>query len=183
MPTPSDLACLTRLDIPCPPNLEDAIAGNYQSSLRYIAFRWQPAGDEVIYDDGRTSGSGNWRVYIRFTCHPKVAPSLVGWCLGDSDEEALHWLLLDRCDRCFYVGTSETVQSLLKSQHPPRPAISAAEYEVILSRLTAAMTRHQEIEQLIREAGVLQSTMQTWMQQEAQQITDLENWLDAAGTS
>ena len=33
-------------------------AVGYRGNVRWVAFRWEPCGDEPFYDDGRTSGTG-----------------------------------------------------------------------------------------------------------------------------
>lgn len=100
--------------IPCPPEVEQAIG--YEGEARYCAFYWLPGCDEVVYDDGSSSGTGRWQAYLSFINHRRVQPHLMGHiCLscsgktcqscrkgfvifnfGDSNSEAEHWLLLDR---------------------------------------------------------------------------------------
>jgi hypothetical protein len=174
--SPSSVAHLVPLNILCPPNLVESIAPNYKGSAQHIAFYWMPGGDEVIYDDGRSSGTGNWRSYLTFVKHPKIAPSLARWEFGNSNQEPIHWLLLDRAEHSFYVGTARNVCQFLNQQHPPAPRLSAEEYEKLLTQLTSAIIRHQAIEQLIQAASPAQFNDCL----EAQQLAALQEWLDKA---
>jgi hypothetical protein len=173
---PANVSHLIPLDVPVPPNLEAAIASGHESDYRYMAFYWIPGGDEIMFDDGRASGTGNWRSYLCYIDHPKISPHLDRWHFGSSDEYAIHWLLLDRSDRRLYVGTSANVQAFLSAQHPPQPSLSATEYEEILRRLKTAVVRCGELEQLIQQRP---SRLQAWMDAEASQYEELQAWLDA----
>jgi len=62
---------LTALPIPVPPQLETALG--YEGDARFVAFYWEPAGDEAMYDDGRISGTGCWTGYLAYVDHPAVA--------------------------------------------------------------------------------------------------------------
>jgi hypothetical protein len=71
----------------------------YRGGRRFVAIYWEPCGDESCYDDGQTSACGmtdNWLV-LEFLRRPDVA----GWVaanalhLGNSEEEARHWLVAD----------------------------------------------------------------------------------------
>jgi hypothetical protein len=176
--SPSSVAHLVPLNIPCPPNLVESIAPNYKGASRHIAFYWVPGGDEVVFDDGRSSGTGNWRSYLTFVEHPKIAPTLARWQFGNSDREPIHWLLLDRADQKFYSGTARNVHQFLNQQHPPAPRLSAEEYEALLKQLTSAMIRHQAIAQLIQQNSL--TPVQDWSSLEAQQLAALQQWLDKA---
>ena len=49
---------LTPLKAPIPPQLKEALG--YEGDARFVAFYWSPDGDEAMYDDGQTSGDGDW---------------------------------------------------------------------------------------------------------------------------
>ena len=106
---------LERLVVPTPPMLVEAIG--YPGRARYVAFYWTPYGDEVIYTDGRFSADGHWDAWLLFTRHRTIAPHLQAYNLGNSDEEATHWLLVDREACAMYVGAAREVLALLRGQH------------------------------------------------------------------
>jgi hypothetical protein len=84
------------LDIPLPPYLADTFG--YPGQARYVAFYRTPAGDDLVYDDGRISAAGAAGAFLAYCRHPAVAPLLSVWDLGSSGEEARHCLLIDRID-------------------------------------------------------------------------------------
>ena len=74
-------------------------AFGYHGGGRFVALFWEPGGDEACYDDGRSYACGccdNW-LYLDFTRQPAVRAWLDGngVNLGNSDEPATHWLVLD----------------------------------------------------------------------------------------
>src|SRR5512143_2300555 len=81
------------MGIPVPHMLEAALG--YAGDSRYVAFWWEPAGDELGWDDGRSStvGAANWYAWLMFVQHPSVEPYLLPYELGSSDTEALHALV------------------------------------------------------------------------------------------
>ena len=99
---PAIPSTLRLLPLPCPPMLAEAVG--YQGTSRFVAFAWSPAGDEPIYDDGYSSGTGEWTAYLAFVRHPVVRPLLADVQLGSSDREASHWLLADLADGRLYLG-------------------------------------------------------------------------------
>src|SRR3954469_13916504 len=112
---------MTPLDIPVPPQIEQAV-GLPDTPARYFAIRWHPCGDEAEYDDGRSSGTGCWSGYLAYVRHPAIAHALAPYHLGSSDSEATHWLLIDREERKAHVGTPREVARLLREQWQESPA-------------------------------------------------------------
>jgi len=127
---------------PCPPGLEQAIG--YEGDARYCAFYWIPGADEIVYEDGYCSGTGNWQVYLAWAHHRTVQPYLMGalcpscngqscpschhkgfttFNFGDSDCETEHWLLLDCQQRRWSAEKTKEVERFLIGQHPPRPPL------------------------------------------------------------
>lgn len=106
---------LERLVVPVPPMLAEAIG--YPGQARYVAFYWTPYGDEVIYTDGRLSADGHWHAWLLFTRHRTIAPHLQAYNLGNSDEEATHWLLVDREACAMYAGTAREALAVLRGQY------------------------------------------------------------------
>jgi hypothetical protein len=71
----------------------------YQGGRRFVAFFWEPSGDEACYDDGVSYACGmsdNW-LHLGFIRRPEVRRWLdeQGLNLGNSDEPAEHWLVAD----------------------------------------------------------------------------------------
>jgi hypothetical protein len=70
-----------------------------------------------MYDDGRVSGDGNWRLYLTLRYqHPELDRR---YNVGYSDLEADHWLLLDRETRDLVVMRRVEAQARLRQQWPP----------------------------------------------------------------
>ena len=105
---------LKQIAISSPPILAEAIG--YPGCSRYVAFYWTPYGDEVMYSDGRISADGHWHAWLLFIRHKSIAPHLQGYNLGSSDEEATHWLLVDRETCRMYVGTPGEVYPVIRGQ-------------------------------------------------------------------
>src|SRR5262245_34059917 len=110
-------ATLTLLSLPVPPMIEEAL--DYHGASRCVAFSWTPAGDELVYDDGTVSADGSWVAWLTFLHHPRVAPALRSYHLGSSDNDATHWLLLDRDARALSIGTAAAVKHFLRQATPP----------------------------------------------------------------
>src|SRR5689334_13072129 len=71
-PFPLEDHAVIPLDLPVPPQLEAAV-GLPDTPARFFAVYWQPCGDEACYDNGRSSGTGNWTGYLAYVRHPAVA--------------------------------------------------------------------------------------------------------------
>ena len=110
-PTPG---ALVRLPLPLPPMLCEAVG--YSHGGRYVALYWTAAGDELVYSDGSTTATGNWRPWRTLTDHALGLALLGPYRLGDSKREADHWLLADRWESTLDVGLADDVDALLASQ-------------------------------------------------------------------
>jgi hypothetical protein len=71
----------------------------YAAGRRFVALYWEPSGDEACYDDGASYACGlsdNW-LFLDFVRRPEVSRWLDehGVHLGDSEEAARHWLVVD----------------------------------------------------------------------------------------
>jgi hypothetical protein len=86
---------MIQLPVKLPSTFEDALGYPYKDNLkaRWVAFYWEPCGDESEYNDGLRSGTGNPWGFLAFVQHPRVSPWLIGYDLGSSDSEPQHWLL------------------------------------------------------------------------------------------
>jgi len=87
----------------------------YNGNARSVAFYWG-AGDEAYYDDGRLSNQVDWDAYLMFVRHPLIVPELQEYNLGSSEEEATHWLLLDRENGQITVAPVKLVRQQLLAQ-------------------------------------------------------------------
>jgi hypothetical protein len=106
---------MLQLPIKLPTTFEEALGYPYKDKdkARWVAFYWEPCGDECEYNDGLRSGTGNPWGFLAFVRHHKVSPWLAGYDLGSSDEPAKHWLLCDLKDRAVFVGGKAEVSSNL----------------------------------------------------------------------
>lgn len=156
------------LNIPVPPMLEEALG--YQGKARWVVFYWTPCGDELRYNDGTTEADGSWHAWLAFKRHPCIAPHLEPYHLGSSEEEARHWLLLDRESRTLYVGEASAVEHFLLEHRPPPPVLTEEQIQALCQRL-------EEQWPLIR--SVDPQDVEERMRREEQLVRDLKDWLDA----
>lgn len=96
----------------------------YNRGRRLVALYWEPSGDEACYDDGVSSACGscdNW-LYLRLVHQPQVR----GWLdanavhLGNSDEPARHWLIVDAETGEVHAAPLREARSILLQQHLPQ---------------------------------------------------------------
>jgi hypothetical protein len=92
----------------------------YHGGGRFVALFWEPSGDEACYDDGRTYACGcchNW-LYLDFTRRPAVRAWLDGngVNLGNSDEPATHWLVVDGGSGEVYAAPRQDARAILLRQ-------------------------------------------------------------------
>lgn len=127
------------LDIPVPPNAASAFG--YPGLARHVAFYWEPIGDELCFDDGRIAGTGAWHRFLQYRVHPRVAPSIGGWNIGYSDEEADHWLLLDTVAGRAWVASIADARAFLASQHPPLPSLRMVDFPRIREEIHIAISQ------------------------------------------
>jgi hypothetical protein len=92
-----------------------------------VSFRWEPGGDEIVYDDGRSSGTGDPWAFLAYRRHRAVEAILSAYHLGYSEEEAEFWLILDREEHMLGVATPAVAAEFLGQQHPPRPRLTPEE--------------------------------------------------------
>lgn len=104
-------AMLRQVPVKLPESFEVALG--YPGDSKWVAFYWEPCGDEAMYNDGLCSGDGNWYGFLSFVRHPKVKPWLTDYNLGSSDFEADHWLLCNLADREIFVGGRKDVGGFL----------------------------------------------------------------------
>lgn len=83
---------------------------------RLVAFYWVRAIRAPMLHDGFLERVGNPEPYRIWRHHPQVIPHLTDFNLGDTAEQAGHWLLLDRLLRLLYVGNAADVRKVLDYQ-------------------------------------------------------------------
>jgi hypothetical protein len=110
---------LSRLSVPVPPKIAEIFG--YTGQSRFVAFYHEPAGDELMHDDGRTAATAEWYAFEQWREHPAVAAHLQDVNLGYSDLPATHWLIIDRARDVAYVAHVSTAQAFLRVQHPAPP--------------------------------------------------------------
>jgi hypothetical protein len=139
----------------------------YTGTARWVAFYWLPGGDELMYDDGLMSADGQWHAWLLFKYHPRIAPSLVPYALGNSEEDARHWLLLDRDTRTCYVGEAPEVKQFLRQV--TSPVFTAAAVEALLAALDSPPLSPEELSTRVAQALHRQHHLEQ----------ELQAWLDA----
>jgi hypothetical protein len=102
---------IIQIPVTLPESFETALG--YPGDSKWVAFYWEPCGDESMYNDGLSSGDGNWTGFLSFVRHSKVRPWLAGYNLGASDCDADHWLLCDLINREVFVGTRQEIGSFI----------------------------------------------------------------------
>lgn len=124
-------------------------AVGYGGEARYVGFFWTPCGDEAMYDDGCVSADGNWWVYLQVVDNLDRRGSLARhYSLGSSEEQATHYLLLDRKTRNLYIVPRRPAAVFLQAQHPPAPNLSPEELQRVYER---AVVLCQEAQQRAHE--------------------------------
>lgn len=150
---------VARLDVACPPMLAEALG--YEGGLRYVAFYRSPEGDDVRYSDGTEQGHGSHSAWFAFTEYPSVWPHLLGYMLGSSEQQARHWLLIDREQPALFVGEADSIGRFLSSHLP----------DEVRSRQKAAERALQHQDELLAKA-------RRRMLRDATFLDQLSRWLD-----
>lgn len=123
--------------IPLPNELDRAFG--YRGDARYVAFYHSDLGDDVVFSDGRSSGSGNTWAFSAFRRHPAVCPLLCDTNLGYSDVTAEECLIIDREGRRASIARLEEVQPFLQAQWPPQPPLTPEQQEAFNRELERLM--------------------------------------------
>lgn len=170
---------LVELSVPVAPApiLEDAIEYplSEDTPARFVSFYWEPAGDEACYDDGRFSGTGDWRGYQIYIYDRLVGPHLRGLDLGSSEQRNTHRLVLDMETRKLYAATERDARRALADQWQ-RPAGSEAPAPLKLSPEDLA-----ELDKKLKEGwGKLptEEEFQSYLARRDKALSALTLWLD-----
>jgi hypothetical protein len=161
-----------QLRVPVPPRLAELIG--YRGTARWVAFRWEPCGDESFYDDGRTCGTGSPWPYLAFVRHAAVARKLVPYNLGSSDLEATETLVLDRTEQVLYAAPVSSARRFLVAQHPPMPELTPEERAAVLEAFDRRVRELRE-----RPVSVNPVEIERAMREEQQALAEMVAFLDA----
>jgi hypothetical protein len=87
----------------------------YFGQSRFVFFYFEPRGEEVVWNDGRSYGfaTGGWRAFGE-----KVIPLArnCGAHVGDADGQGNHVLLIDRITGNSYFAPRDAAQRLVAGQ-------------------------------------------------------------------
>ena len=89
-----------------------------------------------MYSDGRFSADGHWHAWLLLTRHRTIAPHVTTYNLGSSEEEATHWLLVDRETCALHVGTAGEALRALRGQYADQAPASEAQGDDISREIT-----------------------------------------------
>lgn len=166
---------LKKLAVQAPPMLVEAVG--YPGPARYVSFYWTPCGDEVMYSDGRLSADGHWHAWLLFTRHRAIAPHIAPYNLGSSDEEATHWLLVDRETCALYIGTPGEVLPVLRGQYADQEQPREAQGEGIPREITLEDFRSL-IDSFVEVSGPKPEEIIAAMRRQDALTEELRVWLD-----
>jgi hypothetical protein len=160
------------LPVPVPPQFEECCG--YTGEARHVAFFWG-AGDESYYADGKMSGTGEWDGFQAFVTHWRVRSALRGFDLGSSEDQATHWLLLDRHLRRVSAANANVAQQLLCQQWK----MPEQEEQVLV-------VDKEEWDQLVQELSarihvMSQPDILALMIAHQKQVSEMRAWLDRVG--
>lgn len=163
------------LAIPVPPApiLEQAVGYRNDRNARYLALWWEPCGYEVMVADGIVSFTGHWPGYLAYVQHLLVAPALINYNLGSSEDFATHRLLIDLDTRQAYVLQAAECERILSSQWEQQP------------RNPPVTLFMEDLEPLLREwakslqADVSMEAVMSHMAEDQKAVETLRAWMDA----
>lgn len=120
-----------------PPELAEAFG--YTGSARFVGFHWSPCGDDLVWDDGRDSGSGHGWAFLTFKRHRAVAPLLSAADFGTSETDGTDRLILDRVTNRAAVASAATTRAFLSAQHPTVLGLPACDFVAVRAAIRAAL--------------------------------------------
>lgn len=103
-------------DFYCPSEFWPALG--YEGDARFVAVWWEPAGDEAAWSDGRQMTIGaEWGAYLALIDHNFPWPASPQ--LGGSEEQAAHWLIIDRhSEYDAWLVPASIADNILRGQWP-----------------------------------------------------------------
>jgi hypothetical protein len=168
---------LVRLALPCPPQLVELVG--YDGLGRLVALWWSPFGDGLMFSDGTLTATGNRRGWLCFCEHPLVQVFLEDYQLGDSEDEAEHWLLVDRYFGTLDVGLARDVKALLATQ-PSELCALTADLSPSVAQVLLERARDAHIERERKRAQERQAQVRSWREREQELLEQLTALLDDA---
>jgi len=114
LPPVSDMAIgFVQIATPLPPDIDRKL--KYLADARYVLFYFEPRGEEVVWNDGRSHGFalGGWRVFME-TITPLA--DLYRVTLGSGNAVGTHVLLLDRLKHDAFFAEREQAEAFV-SEH------------------------------------------------------------------
>lgn len=88
----------------------------YNGNARWVALYWG-GGDELYWDDGRASATGDYEYWLYYTGLPPLMPVFHHiFDFGSSEADAEHWFLVDREEDKAYAGPWQVVARHLAEQ-------------------------------------------------------------------
>jgi hypothetical protein len=160
------------LNVPVPPNLAEAFG--YRGDACVVGFWWEPAGDELVFEDGRTFGTGDPWAFLAYRRHSAVALHLDPYNTGYSDVEAEHALVLDRERDRMSVAAIATARPFLKQQHPPPPDLTPQEIAKVQQRIDDALRAGWQEVRIDQEE--IARAMQEQRERMAAMVAYLDRW-------
>lgn len=109
---------LTPFPFPLPPLFAEQLG--YRGDLRFVGMYWDALGDEVTVHDDRSSstGLGDRYAWSDFFHQRQVRSWLTEHeiNLGNSDEAATHWLVIDRLINDGFIAPRPLAQHAVQQQ-------------------------------------------------------------------
>lgn len=88
----------------------------YQGAARWVALYMR--GNYLLHNDGAGTGTGDSSLFLAFKRHPLVAPHFAGAHLGNAEEEAREWLVIDTQQQILYLAPCDEARRFLAAQWP-----------------------------------------------------------------
>jgi hypothetical protein len=171
-------AGLIPLFLPVPPMFERSVG--YGGDSRLVAFYWDSCDELCYLDDTLASGTIDSAAWLIFTGHPFVRAHLLPHDLGSCGFAGRHWLLLDRLERRFSVGSRAAVEAFLEGEARPdgrATALVQGETTVTLDQFIAMAGA---MEELLSQELFPEEMMRRLKDQQAVCL-ELREWLDRLG--
>jgi hypothetical protein len=177
-----------RLYVPVPPMLAESLGYTGQVFGRplvahWVGFYWESSLDKVKYDDGRTSGTGEYTGYQAFVDHSKVAVHLRQFDFESSETRPSHYLILDRAEHRLYALPVQLAQLFLQQQwseqdqsSEDQPGLSVPLQVASVEDLTAVLDL--DTWQEVTQPTDFHAQVMVAMQRQDQLVYELVVWLD-----
>jgi hypothetical protein len=130
-----------QIDMPVPPNLSTVLG--YRGDARFVGVRYTCLGDQVVFEDGQSSGTGQTWSFLAFKRHRAIDPFLRDADLGSSEEDGTEMLLIDTQERKASIAPLHDARVFLDGQWPEQEPMTPEQEEVFRA----------ELERLLAEQG------------------------------